>query len=146
LIQTNRAIRSTSSLLLPLKIFGLQSTWHLCHSSVSSCPKKTFKPTTGNEAFTDCVSNKTTSGIGSTSRQIENYVPQESTSKPHISKAVTGQSEFDEIKGMIQQLGTRMDSFESKRPEQQSYRPTHQPHQSWKPTCCIIPLISSNSD
>ena len=69
-------------------------------------------------------------------RQIENYVPQESTStsKPHISKAVTGQSEFDEIKGMIQQLGTRMDSFESKRPEQQSYRPTHQPHQSWKPT------------
>jgi hypothetical protein len=39
-------------------------------------------------------------------RQIENYVPQESTStsKPHISKAVTGQSEFDEIKGMIQQL------------------------------------------
>jgi hypothetical protein len=24
-------------LLLPLKIFGLQSTWHLCHSSVSSC-------------------------------------------------------------------------------------------------------------
>jgi hypothetical protein len=36
-------------------------------------------------------------------RQIENYVPQESTStsKPHISKAVTGQSEFDEIKGMI---------------------------------------------
>ena len=69
-------------------------------------------------------------------RQIENYVPQESTStsKPHISKAVTGQSEFDEIKGMIQQLGARMDSFESKRPEQQSYRPTHQPHQSWKPT------------
>ena len=71
-------------------------------------------------------------------RQIENYVPQESTStstsKPHISKAVTGQSEFDEIKGMIQQLGTRMDSFESKRPEQQSYRPTHQPQQSWKPT------------
>jgi hypothetical protein len=64
------------------------------------------------------------------------YAPQESTStsKPHISKAVTGQSEFDEIKGMIQQLGTRMDSFESKRPEQQSYRPTHQPHQSWKPT------------
>jgi hypothetical protein len=48
-------------------------------------------------------------------RQIENYVPQESTStsKPHISKAVTGQSEFDEIKGMIQQLGTRMDSFET---------------------------------
>ena len=27
-----------------------------------------------------------------------------------------------------------MDSFESKRPEQQSYRPTHQPHQSSKPT------------
>ena len=69
-------------------------------------------------------------------RQIENYIPQESTStsKPHISKADTGQSEFDEIKGMIQQLGTRMESFELKRPEQQSYRPTHQPHQSWKPT------------
>jgi hypothetical protein len=69
-------------------------------------------------------------------RQIEYYVLQESTStsKPHISIAVTGQSEFDEIKGMIQQIGTRMDSFESKRPQQQSYRPTQQPHQSWKPT------------
>ena len=68
-------------------------------------------------------------------RQIENYVPQEytSTSKPHISKAATGQSKFDEIKGMIQR-GTRMDSFESKRPQQHSYRPTQQPHQSWKPT------------
>jgi hypothetical protein len=31
------------------------------------CPKKTYKPTTGNEACTDCISNKTTSGIGSTS-------------------------------------------------------------------------------
>ena len=54
--------------------------------------------------------------------QTKNYVPQESTStsKPHISKAATGQSEFDEINGMIKQLGTRMDSFESKRPQQQS--------------------------
>ena len=69
-------------------------------------------------------------------RQIENYIPQmsTSTSKPHISKAVTGLSDCDEIKGMIQQLGTRMDSFESKRPQQQSYRPTQQSHQSWKPT------------
>jgi hypothetical protein len=31
------------------------------------CPKKTYKPTTGNEACTDCISNKTTSGIGSIS-------------------------------------------------------------------------------
>jgi hypothetical protein len=37
-------------------------------------------------------------------RQIENYVPQESTStsKPHISKAVTGQSEFEIILSNLQ--------------------------------------------
>ena len=44
-----------------------------------------------------------------------------------MSKAVTGQSDCDEIKGMIQPLGTRMDSFESKQPQQQSCRPTQQP-------------------
>ena len=46
-----------------------------------------------------------------------------------MSKAVTGQSDCDEIKGMIQPLGTRMDSFESKQPQQQSCRPTQQPQQ-----------------
>ena len=44
-----------------------------------------------------------------------------------MSKAVTGQSDCDEIKGMIQQLGTRMDSVESKQPQQQSCRSTQQP-------------------